>query len=98
MAIGHDEAEVVVGVLADEIDAPGARNKDGFPVAGCSRQKPVQLRERRASHSITPPNTSIETPVYRFVFTVVRGARVASDRPTAEKRAHQQEERTRRHS
>jgi len=54
-------AQIVVGVLADQVDA--ARSACDVGSASVARLECLnQLLLRRASQSITPPNTSIVTP------------------------------------
>ncbi len=55
-------AQIVIGMFADQIDAPGrAGNVRRAPVARLECLNQLLLL-RRASQSITPPNTSIVTP------------------------------------
>ena len=57
---GQHEPEVVIGVLADKVDAPGSSRQVGRAVI--ARLKCVDYELRRASHNITSPKMSIDVP------------------------------------
>jgi hypothetical protein len=59
-------------MLADQIDA--ARGARDIRRALVSVLEGFDYELRLASHSITPPNTSIEMPQYRFTFADSSGA------------------------
>ncbi|SPF39816.1 hypothetical protein SBA4_2420012 [Candidatus Sulfopaludibacter sp. SbA4] len=77
----HHEPQVVVGVLADQVDAPGrAEDADAF-------RRSIHLPEpidhewlRPARHAITSrkaPNTVMAAPQYRLTLASVRAARIS---------------------
>ena len=57
---GKHPPEVVVGVLADQVHAAGSAGEIRRAVV--ARLERLDYELRRASHNITPPNTSIENP------------------------------------
>jgi hypothetical protein len=59
---GHRQyqAEIVIGVLTDEVHASGSAGEIRRAVV--ARLKSLDYELRRASHSIRPPNARIETP------------------------------------
>ena len=59
---GHrqHQAEIVIGMLTDEVHAPGSPRDIRRAVV--ARFKSLDYELRRASHSIRPPNARIETP------------------------------------
>src|ERR1700722_3718736 len=66
-------------MFAYEVDAArSARDIRCIQIAGFEG---FDYELRRASHSITPPKTSIEMPQYRFTFANSSGARYAVARP-----------------